>query len=110
MERRVRRFAGTRLHAAEEISDPKNWKRAGIDGDIRWGRYRGEAEYELFVAADLSRFGCSCPSELQPCKHVVALALVAERTPLLPAPSHGIETRVVTRAGLADLLQSSLDD
>lgn len=110
MERRVRRFAGTRLHAAEEIADPKNWKRAGVDGDIRWGRYRGEAEYELFVAADLSRFGCSCPSELQPCKHVVALALVAERTPLSPAPSRGIETRVVTRGGLADLLLSSVDD
>lgn len=110
MERRVRRFAGTRLHAAEEISDPKNWKRAGVDGDIRWGRYRGEAEYELFVAADLSRFGCSCPSDLQPCKHVVALALVAERTPLSKAPSHGIETRVATRAGLAELLQYSLDD
>jgi hypothetical protein len=81
-----------------------------VDGDIRWGRYRGEAEYELFVAADLSRFGCSCPSDLQPCKHVVALALVAERTPLSKAPSHGIETRVATRAGLAELLQYSLDD
>lgn len=110
MERRVRRFAGTRLHAAEEIADPKNWKRAGIDGDLRWARYRGEQDYELFVAADLSRYGCSCPSELQPCKHVVALALVAERTPLSPAPSRGIETRVASRAGLADLLQRSLDE
>lgn len=110
MERRVRRFAGTRLQAAEEIADPKHWRRAGLDGDLRWGRYRGEADYELFVAADLSRFGCSCPSEIQPCKHVVALALVAERTPLAPAPSHGIETRVATRAGLADLLRLSLDE
>lgn len=108
MERRVRRFAGTRLQVAEEIADPKHWRRAGVDGDVRWARYRGDEDYELFVAADLSHYGCSCPSEIQPCKHVVALALVAERTPLSPAPSHGIEARVTSRAGLTELLQSSL--
>jgi len=110
MERRVRKLAGTRLQAAEEIADPKLWRRAGIDGDLRWGRYRGDADYELFIAADLSRYGCSCPSTIQPCKHVIALALVAERTPLSPAPSNGVETRVSTRGGLADLLRASLDD
>jgi uncharacterized protein (TIGR02996 family) len=110
MERRVRKFAGSRLQAAEEIADPKGWRRAGIDGEIRWGRYRGEAEYELFITADLARYGCSCPSSIQPCKHVVALALVAERTPLSPAPSNGIELRVSTRAGLTDLLRASIDE
>jgi uncharacterized protein (TIGR02996 family) len=93
-EKRVRRFAGSRLQVAEGIADPKAWKRAGVDGDIRWARYRGEAEYELFVSADLGRYGCSCPSSIQPCKHVVALALLAERTTLRPAPSDGIEDRV----------------
>src|SRR5262249_21956463 len=44
-EKRVRRFAGSRLTVAEGIADPKLWKRAGIDGDLRWARYRGEAEY-----------------------------------------------------------------
>ena len=96
MEKRVRRFAGSRLQVAEGIADPKAWKRAGVDGESRWARYRGEAEYELFVAADLSRYGCSCPSSIQPCKHVVALALVAERTALPTAPSNGIESRVST--------------
>jgi len=106
----VRKLAGTRLQAAEEIADPKAWRRAGIDGDIRWARYRGEAEYELFIAGDLSRYGCSCPSTIQPCKHVIALALIAERTPLSPAPSNGVETRVASRAGLTDLLLASIDD
>jgi uncharacterized protein (TIGR02996 family) len=110
MERRVRKFAGTRLQVAEEIADPTAWRRAGIDGDIRWARYRGEADYELFISADLARYGCSCPSSIQPCKHVVALALVAERTPLSPAPSNGIEMRVTTRAGLTDLLLASIDE
>lgn len=110
MERRVRRFAGTRLQAAEDIADPKAWRRAAFDGDIRWARYRGEAEYELFITADLSRYGCSCPSSIQPCKHVVALALVAERDGLSAAPSNGIELRVTTSAGLTDLLLASIDE
>lgn len=110
MERRVRKLAGSRLTAAEEIADPKAWRRAGIDGDIRWARYRGEAEYELFISSDLSRYGCSCPSSIQPCKHVIALALVAERTPLSPAPSNGVEARVASRGGLGELLLASIDD
>jgi uncharacterized protein (TIGR02996 family) len=93
-ERRVRAFAGSRLQVAEEIADPAAWQRSGIDGTIRWARYRGDAEYELFVTADLEWYGCSCPSRYQPCKHVVALALLAERTPLANAPSEGIEDRV----------------
>lgn len=94
MERRVRQFAGSRLQAAEGIADPELWRRAGIDGDLRFARYRGEAEYELYVTADLERYGCTCPSSIQPCKHVVALALVAERTALPAAPSDGVEDRV----------------
>jgi len=96
-ERRARRFAGSRLQVAETILDPKEWKRAFLDGDIRWARYRGETEYELFVSADLVRYGCSCPSSYQPCKHVVALALLAERTTLREAPSHGLVERVIRR-------------
>ena len=97
-EKRVRRFAGTRLTVAEDIADPKLWKHAGLDGDLRWGRYKSDIEYELFVTADLSRYGCSCPSSIQPCKHVVALALVAERTQLKQSASpEGIEDRVARR-------------
>jgi uncharacterized protein (TIGR02996 family) len=99
-ERRLRRWAGSRLHVAEEISDPLLWRNAGVDGDLRWARYRGESEYELFVSADLERYGCSCPSGIQPCKHVVALALVAERTSLPARSAEGVEARVA-RQGFA---------
>jgi uncharacterized protein (TIGR02996 family) len=98
MEQRTRRFAGSRLQAAELIADPKHWKRSGLDGDLRWGRYSGEADYELYISKDLSRFGCSCPSSIQPCKHVVALALVDERTPLRKLP---VEYGLVDRVGAA---------
>jgi uncharacterized Zn finger protein len=63
------------------------------------------------VTADLSRYGCSCPSSIQPCKHVVALALVAERTGLPEAPSDGIEERVAQRraeieaTGFGDIME-----
>jgi len=93
-ERRIRTFAGSRLVAAEGIADAKLWRNAGIDGDVRWARYRGEELYELFITNDLRRYGCTCPSSIQPCKHVVALALVAERSPLRAAPSEGIEGRI----------------
>ncbi len=99
MEQRVRRWAGSRLGVAEDIADPDAWRDAGVDGDLRWARYRGGDEYELFVTADLQRFGCTCPSSIQPCKHVVALALIAERTGLPPASSNGIEDRVA-RGGI----------
>jgi hypothetical protein len=95
MEQRTRRFAGSRLQAAELIADPKHWKRSGFDGDLRWGRYAGEADYELYISKDLTRFACSCPSSIQPCKHVVALALVDERTPLRKLPvEYGLLDRV----------------
>lgn len=109
-EQRVRKFAGSRLVAAEGIADPKAWRRAFVDGDLRWARYRGDDDYELFVSADLERYGCTCPSSIQPCKHVVALALLAERTALPEAPSHGIEERARRVSLLAQLRATDTHD
>lgn len=106
-EQRVRTFAGVMLGEAERITAPADWRRAGVDGELRWARY---ADYELFITEDLSRFGCTCESPDQPCKHVVALALVATRTKLPTARAAGIERRVTSRAGLADLLRASIED
>jgi hypothetical protein len=94
-ERRIRAFAGSRWQAAEDIAEMDNWRESGIDGDLRWAHYRGSDHYELFVYTDLARYGCTCPSSIQPCKHVVALALIAERTTLPKAPSNGIERRLM---------------
>ncbi len=91
---RLRRFAGSRLEAAEKIAEPKAWRDAGVEGDTLWARYRGNAEYELFVTRELDAYGCTCPSSIQPCKHVVALALVARKLELAERPSGGILGRV----------------
>jgi uncharacterized protein (TIGR02996 family) len=91
---RLRSFAGSRLEAAEKIAEPKAWRDAGVEGDTLWARYRGNAEYELFVTRGLDAYGCTCPSSIQPCKHVVALALVARKVELPERPSGGILGRV----------------
>jgi uncharacterized protein (TIGR02996 family) len=93
-ERRIRAFAGSRWQAAEDIAEMDNWRDAGIDGEVRWAHYRGSHHYELYVDSNLERYACSCPSSIQPCKHVVALALIAERTTLPKGPSDGIELRL----------------
>ncbi len=109
-EKRVRRFAGTRLVVAEEIAAPEKWKRAARDGDVRWATYRGEDEYELFVSEDLQDYGCSCPSSIQPCKHVVALALVAVRTELPERAAGGIADRVHQAHGRREAAEAEAED
>ncbi len=90
----IRTFAAGRIAAAEAITDVTQWSNAGIDGEYRWARYAGTDEYELFVSTNLERYGCSCPSSYQPCKHVIALALVATRIELPRVSAGGIERRV----------------
>lgn len=94
MELRVRRWAGSRLSVAEGIADPADWRSAATDGELRFARYRGDRSYDLYVSADLERYGCTCPSSYQPCKHVVALALLAERMALPQKPADGVVGRV----------------
>lgn len=89
LRQRIRKFAGSRYAAAESLSDPKRWKRLGTTQKLHWGRYYGTEPYELYVRKDLSDYGCTCPSSAQPCKHVVALALIAAEIalPKEPCPS-----------------------
>lgn len=89
-EAQLRRFAGSRYEVAREIADPggKQWLEWGLSGEQLWARYQGTESYVLHVTGDLKHYGCSCPSSVQPCKHVVALLLIADERPprALPAP------------------------
>ncbi len=86
-------WAGARRGVGE--IDENGWQQVGRDGEILWARYRGSADYELFVSStDNARFGCTCPSRYQPCKHVVALALLAQRTEI-PQQTAQLTTLVV---------------
>lgn len=93
----IRKFGGTRFGVAEGLADAKKWKRLATDGELYWGEYYGTELYELFVERDLSDYGCSCPSSDLPCKHVVALALIAAQQTLEARKWHGRVRSQVTR-------------
>lgn len=64
--------------AASGLARPGPWSEAGGDERAVWGRCRGSAREPYDVACDLADFAyrCSCPSQKQPCKHVLALLLL----------------------------------
>lgn len=73
--------------AAGEI-DEDGWQQVGRDGEILWAHYRGTNDYELYVSStDGSRFGCTCPSRYQPCKHVAALTRLPQRREIAELPA-----------------------
>lgn len=93
-ERRMRRFAGSRLIPGRELVESRRWQDTGREDHFAWARYRGTEDYELWVRDDLTNWGCTCPSSYQPCKHVVALALLAEARRIPTGHSPGVVTRV----------------
>ena len=89
--------APRRLQEAERLLGNHRWLSSGVDGEVLWACYRGNVEYELFVTRNLLRHGCSCQGSdpgAEPCKHVVALALMAEAGELPEAPDGGIRDRL----------------
>jgi len=63
---------------AQKITHPRNWDTLGREGDDRWwGRFA--KGYAVYLSSNLEEYGCSCPSPDDPCKHVVALAMVASQ-------------------------------
>jgi hypothetical protein len=79
--------------AATALAHPGPWSEAGSDGRAVWGHCRGSARQPYRVSADIREFAhrCTCPSQKQPCKHVLALLLLwAEGSPVVrsgPAPA-----------------------
>ncbi len=77
--------------AASALAHPGPWEGAGCDARAVWGRCRGSARTPYEMACDLADFAyrCTCPSQKQPCKHVLALLLLwAGGSPTVsPAPT-----------------------
>jgi uncharacterized protein (TIGR02996 family) len=55
----------------------KGWLAMGRDGNRLWAEYEGSDFYYVMAELDSRRTGCSCPSAKHPCKHSLALLLVA---------------------------------
>ncbi len=82
----IQQFAGTRYERGVELAHVAKWEDCGRAGAEFWGIYTGTERYLLTVSRDLSSYQCSCPSSYQPCKHVVALALMGHGSKLRSAP------------------------
>lgn len=67
------------IDTANEIARPRRWVKLARDGAMLWGRYVGSEGDEYRVHASLAEpdHGCTCASTFDPCKHAVALLLLA---------------------------------
>jgi len=65
------------LVAARALAKPEAWLTLAQDGGSVWGEYRGSDEYEVYVELQTLTSGCTCPSPKAPCKHALALMLIA---------------------------------
>ncbi|MDB4954102.1 MAG: hypothetical protein JWO36_1671 [Myxococcales bacterium] len=63
--------------AARELARPAEWLVVARDGDRIWGEYEGSNHYYVFARLSTEQTGCSCPSPKNPCKHALALLLIA---------------------------------
>ncbi len=73
-------FAGSsaRFGAGEAVAVPSRWSRTGCSERAVWGRYHGSGSEPYDAAVDHAAVGarCTCPSRVNPCKHVVALLVL----------------------------------
>ncbi len=75
--------------AAKKYTRRDRWPQLGQDGGLLWGECSGSQDYECYVEvsqqpADQWAAGCICPSVKRPCKHVVALLMMAARGDPIP--------------------------
>lgn len=70
---------------AQKLAVPGKWPDLGNDNGVLWGRCRGSTVYDVYADPGLMEAGCTCPSPLYPCKHSLALLLLATRGVAIPA-------------------------
>ena len=70
--------------AARELADATKWLALGRDPRRVWGEFEGRDHYYVFAHTADRRCGCSCGSTRSPCKHALALLLLAARNYAFP--------------------------
>ncbi len=74
------------LAAGRKLAGGKDWSGLGRSAASLWGECKGSALYQVRVdLADLTA-KCSCPSRKLPCKHALALLLIAVERPAAVPP------------------------
>jgi len=67
--------------AAKALAQSRDWRALGRSEGALWGECQGAALYQVRVDLDGLVAKCSCPSGKHPCKHALALMLMAASTP-----------------------------
>lgn len=65
---------------ARKMADPKQWRSLGYDArlDRVFGEFEGSSRYSVWASfGERPEGGCDCPSPHNPCKHELALMLIA---------------------------------
>ena len=67
------------ITAARKLARPAPWSETGRDERAVWGRCQGSGKTPYQVQVDITgpAYTCSCPSRKVPCKHALALLLLA---------------------------------
>ena len=71
------------LKAGQSLSDARHWPSLGRDDALLWGECKGSGKEPYKVSVELSEiaYSCTCPSHKFPCKHALALMLLAATAP-----------------------------
>ncbi len=66
-------------HAARSLAHPGKWQNLGLDEGVAWGEFQGSGNkpYQVAVGLEGPAFKCNCPSRKRPCKHALALFMLA---------------------------------
>src|SRR5579884_2608419 len=67
--------------AAKKTANLKHWSQMGSNAEALWGVCQGSASYQVKVDLASLKATCSCPSRKLPCKHSLALLLLATTEP-----------------------------
>jgi hypothetical protein len=66
--------------AGKKLADVRHWRNLGMDPRAIWGECQGSAVYQVRVDRGDLVAKCSCPSRKFPCKHSLALLLLAAQS------------------------------
>ncbi len=69
------------LGRAKKIGHARLWTGLGRSSQALWGEFRGSKVYQVRVEITTLASSCSCPVRKLPCKHALALLLVAAGSP-----------------------------
>jgi hypothetical protein len=91
------------LRDGQKLAIEKRWSNLGGAAPLLWGECQGSAKTPYRTCLDFDNVGtkCTCPSRKFPCKHAMALALLAADKPELfseASPPEWVATWQVNRA------------